>query len=33
MKNHNTNSKKITVIQARKALGFIGRNYSDEQID
>ena len=32
MKNQNKNSKKITIPQARKALGFIGRNYSDEQI-
>jgi len=32
MKNKKPNSKKITISQARKALGFIGRNYSDEQI-
>jgi len=26
------NTSRITIAQARKALGFIGRNYSDEQI-
>lgn len=32
MKNENKNGSRIIIAQARKALGMIGRNYSDEDI-
>jgi len=32
MENKNQNGSRITISQARKALGMIGRNYSDEDI-
>ena len=32
MKNENKNGSRITIAQARKALGMIGRNYSDQDI-
>lgn len=31
-KNKNTNSSRITISQARKALGMTNRNYSDDDI-
>ncbi len=31
-KNKKQNGSRITISQARKALGMIGRNYSDEDI-
>ena len=33
MQNQNKNSSRITVTQARKALGMVARNYSDTQIE
>jgi len=32
MKNKNKNGSRITIAKARKALGMIGRNYSDQDI-
>jgi len=33
MKNQNQGDPKITIAEARKALGMIHRNYSDTQIE
>lgn len=32
MQNENKKGSRITISQARKALGMIGRNYADEDI-